>query len=103
MPRFISAGLAILFIAGQICCAPQARAKPAQCPITKSACELAQQRGTCSQAPQPAVEVPVKKFTAPQAFQPVAATTIPIAASQNETTFSEGWWSVPTRTIQLRL
>ena len=94
--------LVVTFVVTQFCCAPPMRAaQPAQCPITKGSCEASNQ-GTCSGGPQLVAEAPVKKFTAPQEFRPVAVIA-GLAVAQPESVVIAGWWSVPTRTIQLRI
>jgi len=107
MHRLASIGLAAIFVVGQICCAPPLRAaafegaKPMQCPIQKSECEASKQ-ANCSGGPQLVSEAPVKKFTAPQPFQPVAE-RVGVAVSRAERAVIAGWWAVPTRTVQLRI
>ena len=107
MHRFVSIGLAAVFVVGQICCAPPLRAAafegsaPVQCPIQKEDCQ-ASEKGGCSGGPQLVSEAPVKKFTAPAQFQPIAL--IPgFTVAPAGTPVIAGWWSVPTRTIQLRI
>jgi hypothetical protein len=107
MHRLAPIALALLFIVSQICCAPPLRAaafdeaEPMQCPISKEDCE-ASKPTDCSGGPQLVSEAPVKKFTAPQELRPVAATA-GMAVAQAESVVIAGWWSVPTRTIQLRI
>lgn len=101
-------GFAVCFVVTQFCCAQPIRAaaadtvQPAQCPLAKGKCE-ASKRAPCSGGPQLVSDVPLlKKFTSPQHFQPAAAiavATLPPA----ETVLVAGWWSVPTRTVQLRI
>ena len=94
--------LVATFVVTQFCCAPPLRAaQPAQCPISKGSCEASKQ-GTCSGGPQLVSEAPVKKFTAPQHFQPVAVIA-GVTFARAETAVIAGWWSAPTRSVQLRI
>jgi len=108
MHRLVSIGLVVCFLVGQICCALPLRAaafeaaKPTQCPIRKADCEASRQRGACSGGPLLVAEAPIKKFTAPQQFQPVMVIA-GVTSAPPETAVIAGWWSVPTRTVQLRI
>ena len=94
--------LVATFVVTQFCCAPPLRAaQPAQCPISKADCEASQQ-GTCSGGPQLVSEAPAKKFTATQPFQPVAAIA-GVTFARTESAVIAGWWSAPTRSVQLRI
>lgn len=107
MSRFTACSLAAVFIVVQICCAPPLRAaaseaaKPMHCPMQKQECETAETQ-ECSGGPQLVSEAPVKKFISPVQLQSIAVVTRePVAQAEHGTV--AGWWSTPTRTIQLRI
>lgn len=107
MPRFAAPALAAMFLAVQICCAPPLRtaafeaAEPMHCPMQKQECETAE-RQECSGGPQLVSEAPVKKFISPVQLQAIAVVARePVAHA--EPGIIAGWWSTPTRTIQLRI
>ena len=107
MPRLTVLALAAAFIATQICCVAPLRAisfeaaEPMHCPLQKEECQKAKPED-CSGGTQLVSEVPVKKFLSPVQLQSIAVVTRePVAQPQDNAV--TGWWSVPTRTIQLRI
>lgn len=107
MSRFTVLALLAAFVVAQICCAAPLRAisfeaaEPMQCPLQKQECQTSKPTD-CSGGPQLVSEVPVKKFLSPVQLQSIAVVTRePVA--RTEQVAVAGWWSVPTRTIQLRI
>ncbi|MEK6375563.1 MAG: hypothetical protein AABO58_23035 [Acidobacteriota bacterium] len=107
MSRLAVPALAAVFIVVQICCAPPLRAaafdgaEPMHCPMQKQECETAETEN-CSGGPQLISEAPVKKFISPVQLQSIAVVTRePVAQAEHGAV--AGWWSTPTRTIQLRI
>jgi hypothetical protein len=107
MPRIAALALAAIFLVVQICCAPPLRAaaseaaEPMHCPMQKQECDTAEAKD-CSGGPQLVSEAPVKKYLAPILLQAIAVVTRePVA--HPEPGINPGWWSTPTRTIQLRI
>ena len=107
MSRFTAPALAAVFTMVQICCAPPLRAaafeaaEPMQCPMQKQECETAETQ-ECSGGPQLVSDAPVKKFIPPGQLQSIAAVTCEPVAHAGLGAVA-GWWSTPTRTIQLRI
>lgn len=107
MSRFTAPALAAVFTMVQVCCAPPLRAaafegaEPMQCPMQKQECETAETQN-CSGGPQLVSEAPVKKFISSVQLQSIAVVTRePVAHAGHGA--DAGWWSTPTRTIQLRI
>jgi ribosome recycling factor len=107
MSRFTVPALLAAFVVAQICCAAPLRAiafeakEPMHCPLQKQECQKAKPED-CSGGPQLVSEVPVKKFISPVPLQSIAAVTRePVARAEHVAV--TGWWSTPTRTIQLRI
>lgn len=107
MPRVAAPALAAIFVLVQICCAPPLRAaafeaaEPMHCPVQKQECDTAETK-ECSGGPQLLSDAPVKKFISAVELQPIAAVPRePVA--HPEPALVAGWWSTPTRTIQLRI
>ncbi|HEY7689788.1 MAG TPA: hypothetical protein VH835_13905 [Dongiaceae bacterium] len=107
MHRFAAPGLAAVFLLVQICCAPPLRAaareaeEPMHCPMQKDECGASETRD-CEAAPDLLSDTPAKKSVEPVAFQAIAvAVDHPVAHA--ESGIVGGWWSAPTRTIQLRI
>jgi hypothetical protein len=108
MSRVTVPALAAVFIVVQICCAPPLRAiafeaaEPMTCPMQKQECETAETQ-ECSGGPQLVSEAPlIKKFISPVRLQTIAVVTREPLANAARGTVA-GWWSAPTRTIQLRI
>jgi hypothetical protein len=107
MERLASTFIAAVFVAAQICCAPPLRAaatetaEPMHCPIQKQECPTAQPK-ECSGGPELVADFPAKKFTAPTPLKPLVP-VISETFAPEETRIVSGWWSSPTRTIQLRI
>ena len=107
MSRFTAPALAAVFVVVQICCAAPLRAvafeaaEPMHCPMQKQECQTSE-TAQCSGGPQLVSDAPVKKFIPPVQLQRIAAVTCePVAHAGLGTVV--GWWSTPTRTIQLRI
>lgn len=107
MLRVSALALVAAFVFVQICCAPPVRAaafemaEAMQCPIQKQKCDTTE-TADCSGGPQLLADGPVVKSAAVIHFQPVAlATQPPVPHAEPE--IHGGWWSAPTRTIQLRI
>jgi len=108
MSRFTVPALTAIFIVAQICCAAPLRAiafeakQPMHCPLQKQECQKAKPED-CSGGPQLVSEVPVKKFISPVQLQSVAVVTREPVVRAHRGSAVAGWWSTPTRTIQLRI
>lgn len=106
MYRFASIGLTAVALVVQICCAPPLRAaafeaaEPMHCPIQKQECDSTE-TARCSGGPQLLSELPVK-FIAPAQLQPGAVIAdVPVVHAEEP--IVAGRWSVPARTIPLRI
>jgi hypothetical protein len=107
MSRFTASAMAAVFLMVQICCAAPLRAaafdwaEPMHCPMQKQKCETSETKA-CSGGPQLISEAPAKKFISPVQLQSIAVVTRePVARAEGGAV--AGWWSTPTRTIQLRI
>ncbi len=107
MHRFTAPALAAIFLTVQICCAPPLAAaasdavEPMTCPIQKKSCDAPETR-SCEGGPRLIADAPPNQFFMPA---PPQGSVIAVRAPSPhpETFIIPGWWSTPTRTIQLRI
>lgn len=94
-------------LTAQFCCAPPVRAaafdkeEPMQCPLQTDECQTTDTQG-CSGGPQLVSDFPILKATLHPDDEAVVIVSLD-RIFRTDPRIAGGWWSRPTRAIQLRI